>query len=78
MSRPLSLDRRREVVLEYTYIEAKGFDAGDTILRAAIRKQVGSIVKRRTGKARSNVCLLRMIGSCSQAGAIYSLDITNT
>jgi hypothetical protein len=46
MSRPLSLDRRREVVLEYTYIEAKAFDAGDTILRTAIRKQVGSIVKR--------------------------------
>jgi hypothetical protein len=27
-------------------IAAKGFDAGDTILRAAIREQVGSTVKR--------------------------------
>ena len=27
-------------------ITAKGFDAGDAILRAAIRDQVGSIVKR--------------------------------
>jgi hypothetical protein len=27
-------------------IAAKGFDAGDAILRAAIRGQVGSIVKR--------------------------------
>jgi hypothetical protein len=27
-------------------ITAKGFDAGDAILRAAIREQVGSIVKR--------------------------------
>jgi hypothetical protein len=27
-------------------IVAKGFDAGDAILRAAIRDQVGSIVKR--------------------------------
>jgi hypothetical protein len=27
-------------------IAAKGFDAGDAILRAAIREQVGSIVKR--------------------------------
>jgi hypothetical protein len=32
-------------------IAAKGFDAGDAILRAAIREQVGSTVKRlhRTG-----------------------------
>jgi hypothetical protein len=27
-------------------IAAKGFDTGDAILRAAIREQVGSIVKR--------------------------------
>jgi hypothetical protein len=27
-------------------ITAKGFDAGDAILRAAIREQVGSTVKR--------------------------------
>ena len=27
-------------------IAAKGFDAGDAILRVAIREQVGSIVKR--------------------------------
>jgi len=27
-------------------IAAKGFDAGDALLRAAIRDQVGSIVKR--------------------------------
>jgi chromosome condensin MukBEF MukE localization factor len=27
-------------------IAAKGFDAGDAILRAAIREQVGSTVKR--------------------------------
>jgi hypothetical protein len=27
-------------------IAAKGFDSGDTILRAAIREQVGSVVKR--------------------------------
>jgi hypothetical protein len=27
-------------------IAAKGFDAGDAILRAAIRVQVGSIIKR--------------------------------
>jgi hypothetical protein len=27
-------------------VEAKGFDIGDSILRAAVREQVGSIVKR--------------------------------
>jgi len=34
-------------------IVAKGFDATDGVLRAAIRDQVGSIVKRLHRKARS-------------------------
>jgi hypothetical protein len=39
-------------------IVAKGFNADDEILRAAIREQVGSTVKPRTGMDRSKTLVL--------------------
>jgi hypothetical protein len=56
-------------------IAAKGFDAADRILRAAIREQVGSIVKRlRRSGAIENIAAGR--ASMEVAGAIFTIEYT--
>jgi hypothetical protein len=56
-------------------IAAKGFDAGDAILRAAIREQVGSTVKRlQTSRNREYRCGAHEQVEASDVGVSQRLD----